>query len=124
MNCPKCDNEMEPVEFGTDINVHRCQGCHGLFCNSATLQMMRDQWLADTVLDTGSAVEGAQHNLVEDIPCPNCKTIMHRVEDMEQVHVVLDMCPSCDGVFLDAGELTDLKNVTLMDHIRRLLSKL
>lgn len=124
MNCPKCDHTMEPVEFGTDISLMRCAGCKGLFCDSGTLQMMRDQWLADTVLDTGSASEGARHNQVMDIPCPACNTIMKRVEDMEQVHVILDVCPSCDGVFLDAGELTDLKNVTLMDHIRRLLAKL
>ena len=124
MNCPKCENIMEPVEFGTDISVMRCTGCQGIFSNTETLQKMRDQWLADTVLDTGSAAEGAKHNVLEDIPCPSCNTIMHRVEDMDQVHVILDVCPSCDGVFLDAGELTDLKNVTLMDHIRRLLSKI
>ena len=124
MNCPKCENHMEPVEFGTDISVMRCTGCKGLFSDTETLQKMRDQWLADTVLDTGSASEGAKHNTLEDIPCPSCNTIMHRVEDIDQVHVVLDVCPSCDGVFLDAGELTDLKNVTLMDHIRRLLSKI
>ena len=124
MDCPKCDDTMESVEFGTDINVMRCNGCKGLFCDAGTLQSMRDQWLADTVLDTGSAVEGAKHNQVEDIPCPSCHTIMKRVEDMEQVHVILDVCPGCEGIWLDAGELTDLKNVTLMDNIRRLLSKI
>jgi Zn-finger nucleic acid-binding protein len=43
---------------------------------------------------------------------------------MDQTHIILDICPACDGVFLDAGELTDIKNVTLMDHVRRLLTML
>jgi Zn-finger nucleic acid-binding protein len=49
---------------------------------------------------------------------------MKRVQDSEQVHITMDSCSACDGVFLDAGELTDMKSLTLMDHVRRLLSLL
>ena len=47
---------------------------------------------------------------------------MQRVADTQQSHVTLDACPACDGIFLDAGELSDLKSITLMDHLRRLLA--
>jgi Zn-finger nucleic acid-binding protein len=49
---------------------------------------------------------------------------MDRMQDEEQGHITLDVCGACDGVFLDAGELTDIKNITLMDHVRRLLAML
>jgi uncharacterized protein len=124
MDCPKCRAAMEIVEFGTDIKVRRCTGCSGLFCKALTLQQLRDEWLSDAVLDRGSATEGARRNDMRDIACPDCGATMARINDREQAHITLDSCPECDGVFLDAGELTDMKSVTLMDHVRRLLTKL
>ena len=124
MECPKCCKPMEAVEFGTNLKVMRCTGCSGLFCKWQTLQQLREEWLADTVLDKGSAAIGAKHNEQLDIPCPECGTTMNRVKDQQQKHITLDSCGNCDGVFLDAGELTDMKSVTLMDHVRRLLALL
>lgn len=124
MNCPKCCKLMETVEFGTDIKVSRCTGCGGLFCKSRTLQQLRDEWISDSVLDRGNPVEGARHNAMLDIDCPDCGARMARVKDHEQSHITLDRCANCDGIFLDAGELTDMKSLTLMDHVRRLLARL
>jgi hypothetical protein len=53
---------MEVVEFGTEISLERCSGCHGLYCEREILARMRDEWLTETVLDTGCAAEGARHN--------------------------------------------------------------
>lgn len=124
MDCPKCFKPMETVEFGTNIKVMRCTGCSGLFCKWQTLKELRNEWLADTVLDKGSAALGAKHNEMLDIACPDCGTTMDRVKDQQQKHITLDSCAKCDGVFLDAGELTDMKSLTLMDHVRRLLTLL
>lgn len=124
MKCPKCNAPMETIEFGTNISIERCTGCYGLFCKWHTLEELRDEWLADTVLDKGSAAVGAKHNEMKDIPCPECGATMDRIQDSEQTHITLDSCSGCDGVFLDAGELTDIKSVTLMDHVRRLLTML
>lgn len=123
MKCPKCASAMAEIEFGTDIKVMRCAGCMGLYCKRSMLQQMRDEWLVETVLDTGSVAVGSRNNSIKDIQCPDCCTIMEHVEDTEQAHILLDACPSCEGVFLDAGELTDMKNVTLMDKIRKLLAR-
>jgi Zn-finger nucleic acid-binding protein len=49
---------------------------------------------------------------------------MERIKDHEQSHITLDSCSNCSSVFLDAGELTDMKSLTLMDHVRRLLARL
>ena len=122
MDCPKCNNAMSPVEFGTDIKVNRCVGCGGIFCKRDVLARMRDEWMVHTVLDTGSAARGGQTNDIRDISCPGCGATMDHISDVQQSHIILDVCASCEGVFLDAGELTDLKHVTLMDHVRRLLS--
>ena len=124
MDCPKCCKPMETVEFGTDIKVMRCTGCSGLFCKVHTLRQLRDEWLSDAVLDKGSATLGAKYNDMRDIACPGCGATMDRVKDREQADITLDSCSNCEGVFLDAGELTDMKSLTLMDHVRRLMALL
>ncbi len=124
MDCPKCGTRMEAVEFGTNIKVIRCTGCYGLFCKWQTLRQLREEWLSDSVLDKGSPALGAKHNAMRNIDCPECGAAMARVRDDEQAHITLDNCPQCESVFLDAGELTDMKSLTLMDQVRRLLSKL
>jgi Zn-finger nucleic acid-binding protein len=124
MDCPKCRAAMQQQVFGTDIEIQRCSGCGGLFCQWQTLRRLRDEWLADTVLDSGNPALGAKHNQMRNIACPACGQTMDHVQDHAQSHITLDSCPGCDGVFLDAGELTDIKSVTLMDHVRKLLTKL
>jgi Zn-finger nucleic acid-binding protein len=124
MKCPKCRELMETIEFGTNISIKRCTGCYGLYCKWQTLGQLRDEWLSDTVLDKGSAATGAKHNEMLDIACPECGATMNRAQDSEQTHITLDICSDCDAVFLDAGELTDMKSVTLIDHVRRLMTML
>ena len=124
MDCPKCRAPMETLEYGTDIEVRRCTACSGLFCTWQALQQLRDEWLSDVILDKGSAAQGSRQNEMQDVPCPACGTIMERIQDRENARITLDSCPGCNGVFLDAGELTNMKSVTLMDHVRHLLAKL
>jgi Zn-finger nucleic acid-binding protein len=114
---------MDIVEFGTDITIRRCTGCKGIFCTRETLQDLRDEWHCDAVLDKGNPAQGARRNEMLNVICPDCGSAMEHIADAEQPHITLDSCTGCDGVFLDAGELTDMKSVTLMDHFRRLLTK-
>jgi Zn-finger nucleic acid-binding protein len=37
--------------------------------------------------------------------CPSCQTVMR---EREQGTVIIDICPNCRGVWLDAGELEKL----------------
>jgi Zn-finger nucleic acid-binding protein len=121
MDCPKCNSDMARLEFGTDITVMRCINCAGLYCEEGVLERMRSEWLTATVLDVGSAAMGRRQNEIGNICCPGCNSTMERAEDEKQSHITLDVCPSCHATFLDAGELTDLKRITLMDHVWRML---
>lgn len=37
--------------------------------------------------------------------CPNCQTVMR---EREKGDIIIDICPQCRGVYLDAGELEKL----------------
>ena len=48
---------------------------------------------------------------------------MIKRQDEEQRHVWYEECQTCGGVFLDAGEFTDLKFKTLLDWVRGLFAQ-
>lgn len=121
MNCPKCPGTLEPKTYGRKITVHRCSDCGGLFCKPDVLLEMKKEWMSDAVLDSGNPRMGKALDKVGDINCPNCNVPMEKTADERQTHIWFETCPNCSGVFLDAGEFTDLKYDTFMDRIRGLV---
>lgn len=121
MNCPKCPGTLEPKTYGRKITVHRCSDCGGLFCKPDVLLEMKKEWMSDAVLDSGDPRMGKALDKVGDINCPNCNVPMEKTADERQTHIWFETCPNCSGVFLDAGEFTDLKYDTFMDRIRGLV---
>jgi hypothetical protein len=48
---------------------------------------------------------------------------MLRMVDPAQPHVWYEACKVCNGVFLDAGEFRDLRELTLLDRLRALFPR-
>jgi Zn-finger nucleic acid-binding protein len=113
MECPKCEANMHVKTYGGKIRVNCCDDCGGLFCNQAVLNEMLDEWMSEVILDKGSRKKAKYYNLISDIDCPVCHVQMEKIYDPEQVHIWLEQCESCGGTFLDAGEFTDLKHITM-----------
>ncbi len=84
---------------------------------------MRNEWMADIVLDKGNIKIGKKTDRIDDISCPKCSSHMLKTFDEEQPHVWMEICDNCDLIFLDAGELTDLKNLTILDKIKDLMPR-
>ena len=123
MDCPKCHGDFSEKTYGGQITIQRCNGCGGILSSPETLAKMRDEWMADVVLDKGSPKVGKKTNKIDEIDCPKCSKKMDNIFDEEQSHVWMESCRACDILFLDAGELTDLKYLTLMDKIRDLIPR-
>ena len=121
MQCPKCEGTLESKTYGRKITVHRCDQCAGLWCRPEVLVEMKREWMSEAVLDSGDPGVGRSMNEVDDIACPECGTPMDKATDEKQTHIWYETCPKGHGLFLDAGEFTDLKYDTLMDRLRDLL---
>ena len=121
MDCPKCAGELETKTHGDDIKLERCRTCYGLLVKGFMLEKMREEFMAETFLDIGSASIGKKFDKVGDIQCPHCKVDMDKIVDPQQTHIWMECCPSCDRIFLDAGEFSDLKYETFSDKIKGLL---
>jgi len=119
MNCPKCFAEMEITSF-KELEIDRCTSCKGLWFQPEELEVLRNEtWMADYILDEGKAKVGKQFNQIRDIRCPQCNAEMEQKSDPDQPHVVYECCPQGHGVFLDAGEFTDLMHKTFWDKFKR-----
>lgn len=118
MQCPKCPGTLTITTYGHKIQVRRCSGCAGLFCDPGVLMEMKREWMSEIVLDTGKRGVGRQYDKIEDIECPACGVAMDKTYDAKQHHIWFESCSQCEGLFLDAGEFSDLKYDTLMDRIR------
>jgi Zn-finger nucleic acid-binding protein len=99
------------------VEIDRCAGCEGLWFDMLELDRLREAPGSEN-LDSGDAAVGNQHNALGRIECPVCRTRMIKMVDADQPHIWFEHCPSCHGVFLDAGELRDLKAKSPLDLLR------
>jgi Zn-finger nucleic acid-binding protein len=120
IRCPKCKADMEQVEYqGTEID--RCTICSGIWFDAGEIEVMRDEQAA-AAIDTGNARAGKINNSMDNYRCPRCSGSMVRVVDPQQTHIWYETCSSCNGSFLDAGELRDLSKESIGDFFKGLVT--
>lgn len=118
MQCPKCSADMEITAFD-ETRVDRCTNCKGLWFQAGELDRLRQEtWMADYVIDTGDERLGRKYNRIGAIHCPECDADMRQEFDPDQPHIVYERCTAGHGVFLDAGEFTDLVHKTFWDRFK------
>lgn len=121
MNCPKCTGTLEPKSYGEHILVHRCNSCAGLWCQPEVVLQVHREWMAEVELDIGDPEIGEQLDALDNIQCPEGHGLMQKLADDRQTHIWFEACSTCDGMFFDAGEITDLKFDTFLDRVRGFL---
>ena len=121
MNCPKCNAIMEQVTY-QGITVDRCTDCKGIWFDMLEREAL-EKLKGSEVIDNGDAKVGKKFNEMGRIACPKCKVEMLRMVDNRQPHIWFEGCPTCYGVFLDAGEFSDLKSNNLFDFFKDLFAK-
>jgi Zn-finger nucleic acid-binding protein len=111
---------MESVEY-QGVEVDRCTGCHGIWFDLREAEQLRARPGSEAI-DTGDRARGREMNSVGKVECPRCHTPMVRMVDSRQSHLWYEACTICNGMFFDAGELTDFTKETVMDRIRDLMA--
>lgn len=105
IKCPKCNGECEEKILGATI-YDRCKNCGGLWFDKNELYQIRNEkdWFK---IDT--TVKGANISTKKgDFKCPRCREKLHTIKYEHQTSIKIDVCPKCDGIFLDAGELEEI----------------
>ena len=120
MECPACSSQMNMVKIaGTEFDV--CEGgCGGIWFDWFEFDKVDEQG----EVSGESLLEVAKDQQVRVDPemlrsCPRCEDIiMSRKVHSVKCRVEIDECQSCGGIFLDAGELAEIRTMSSSDEER------
>ena len=119
-NCPKCQAEITPIKIG-NIVAEYCPNCHGLFVDYKELKSPLIDDLETIPAKKRRDSESLDAMLIQ---CPKCKTQMKKYKYNKKAPV-LDVCPSCQGVWFDEGELYKFrKSNTLFYKPKKIILRL
>jgi Zn-finger nucleic acid-binding protein len=110
MNCPKCGTDtLDPFGMIEGVNVDFCGGCKGIWFDEGELafytEMPADLPELGAVLARGKST---------DHRCPHCSgTRLVEVPYVGTLRPLLDVCPTCRGVFVDRGELPEIERLSV-----------
>ena len=129
MQCPKCKSPMSDFEAEL-FSAKKCQGCHGIWFDHGEHETARDviqqdRRLKPSLVDSYEPDPTHDYNAIRDIWCPKCPhQKMIKMVDMEQQHIQFESCPSCNGVFFDAGEFKDYVEHKFMERVSQAIEVL
>jgi uncharacterized protein len=96
-SCPKCQGKLWHLKRSGMI-VEMCSKCEGMWFDAGELTILIEVYRKYTATE-GKDVE---------VACVRCGENMKEV-DFPGTEVLIDRCPSCQGIWLDKGEFEDLK---------------
>jgi len=111
MKCPACSSELTQIKVG-DLVVDVCnESCGGIWFDNRELQRVDEA----TELDLQPYLD-IRHDLSVEVDftarrhCPRCTDVIlmrHGYAGHREVQV--DSCANCGGIWLDYGELTQIR---------------
>ncbi len=119
ISCPGCNTPMVRENFASAMIDVCVDGCYGLWFDANELVKLDHHKKG-----FGSALERAVNQPFsppgdpEPRSCPHCHTPMDVVQYQLAQQVTVDECPTCDGVYLDAFELAQIRNRPMTESER------
>jgi Zn-finger nucleic acid-binding protein len=106
MKCPKCAASSLETTKVADTEVDRCASCGGVWFDEHELRALLDEGPRDLKPLAGGSDRG--HGARRG-RCPRDAEELLPVHSARNPDVVVDTCPTCRGIWLDAGELDRLR---------------
>ena len=129
MDCPKCVGKLQE-KLIENYKVNVCWVCEGIWFDAGELDKVlaadsRDFDFIDVDRDALAGKEPAdlrEELDKKDAACPRCAdgTMLVHKEHQGVHKVTIDACPKCNGIWLDGGEILELRHrgaVNLKDKL-------
>ena len=117
LTCPVCKKTMVDQDFG-GVKVHVCvNGCKGLFFDWLQMQKLdhKNQGFG-AALQAALNYPRANDANRERLHCPKCNLLMYQHQFALDKEVNIDECYGCGGMFLDSGELKELRDHSMSEQ--------
>lgn len=116
--CPRCPSNLVEVDFHGQ-RVDRCEQCLGIYFDHGELESIIH--LVDLFCNANLQEEEIdtihEREKQDQLLCPVDGELMEKREVAGQI---IDICPKCQGIWLDNGEVLALKSAE--KHIRQNLN--
>jgi len=110
LSCPKCRKpSVTGFKTGEDVTVDMCEHCNGTWFEKGEIASYFE--LSVDIPDKKAALATAEPT---GLKCPRCKTVELMEMEYSQVSLesgklMVDYCPTCEGIWLDKGEILSLE---------------
>lgn len=109
LSCPACPNLLHQSHYGS-VSAHLCStGCGGIWIGHDSVEsVVKTPRIVDRMLAATEHVSPLRHDEIRR--CPDCQERLDlwNVKGQAGVEVEIDICPKCQGLWLDQGEVSTL----------------
>lgn len=127
MRCPVCHGELLTKYFGR-IELQHCHACGGFRVQRRRLGDILQRYMGFIARRNDEAC-GLRKRVnpwdveTESLPCPGCARDMRKLNYAYNSNVIVDVCGTCGGVWLDRGEIEKiasfLKNCGMPQRLKQ-----
>ncbi|MFH1801167.1 MAG: zf-TFIIB domain-containing protein [Candidatus Omnitrophota bacterium] len=111
MKCPRTGTNMKEVEIN-QVKVDISEGCGGIWFDNFEFEKFDEahESAGDKLIDLMASFSKGVPDLSKRLNCPRCQdTVLMRRFASPLRKIQIDQCPSCSGIWLDAGELASFR---------------
>jgi Zn-finger nucleic acid-binding protein len=119
MDCPRCKTpqvlgEQQIDEGGVLAPTLECPNCHGHLFHKQDLERIEETVVLKP-FERQAQIPTIRTQL-KALRCPRCEKhpYMRKVSNRRHEEVVTDVCPECESVWLDGGELERIREAGLL----------
>ncbi len=116
MKCPKDKNELIKELYEDCVEVDKCPTCQGIWLDEGELEIIEETIKNDYSGQLkkrpdyiNEAFNMARSRLEKEYTCPICDRTLNKREYGYCSQVIIDVCPSCRGIWLDDKEIQKLE---------------
>ena len=120
INCPKCKMATKPFNLEADLFFDRCDKCKGMWMDKG--ELARASGSESDFTDAKTLTSGLPSTKV----CPKCPGKPHLFEVLYKKpnKILIDVCTSCEGLWLDSQELPQVQEILRKHRIEEKKKKL
>jgi Zn-finger nucleic acid-binding protein len=119
-DCPVClTDTLISVDLESHLAASQCSSCEGHWIDADSYHA----WLQSEPEDVlPSRCTTAVNDNVKAAFCPHCAMLMRKTNVGHDLNFYLDQCSSCQGIWLDQHEWTNLKSCNLHTQVHQMSS--
>ena len=124
MQCPDDSTALDKVSYEGDVAVDQCCACGGMWLDHGELETIQDVREKDYSSELEAipnyfdkSYEMALAKSEGVFACPKCEREMEKREYAYCSQIMIDVCPSCRGVWLHKDEISELEVFFEKNHV-------